>query len=399
MKYLKTHTSFIIILVLINTSFSVKSQIYEKKILELKTQIKSLEKTSNFSNDSLRIELLNKISVLFMYESKDSALFYTNKALANAKKLKCNDLIAVSYYNTARIYEHWNEKEKAEASFINWCSIRKEQGGNKYRWALSGMRKFYTETKQIEKLKQIEWEWMAVLDNQYDEKIQSPWNYRANPVQEYRLSLYPVLNNLLQLEEYFFAEGLLIHMFEKSEELRKIDWLSGDFLYFRADYYMAVKQDTASLTLWYKHWFASIEKYSSVGVLWATINTLSWDYPEEYLTPEMREKYEKLFKNLACKYGGIEIYSRLLLSELYYEDINTIKEIQLIFEAIQIAFELQNTKDIVLYIVKLEDFINSFSIAVQDIHNKLNKLLIEKPKIPKKSNLYKWGINTIKKLE
>ena len=84
---MRTTSLFIFIIFIITNTISVANA-QENRISELKTQTKSLGKTPSFSNDSLRIELLNKISVLYSKQSKDSALFYVNEAINDAKKMK-----------------------------------------------------------------------------------------------------------------------------------------------------------------------------------------------------------------------------------------------------------------------------------------------------------------------
>ena len=399
MKHLTRISLFFIVLILINTNSIVNAQINKNKILKLDTQIKSLEETPSFSNDSLQVELLNKISILYLEYSKDSALLFVNKALLNAEKLKFKNLIAISHYNKGKIYEYWKEIDNAEASFLNWCAIRKEQGGIKYRWALSGMRRFYTDTKQIEKLKKIDLEWMTVLDKQYDENIQLEWNRTKSPVEQYRLSLYPVLYNLIDLEQYFFAEELLIHMFEKDEKLRNIYWGSGDLPYYRAAYKMAANQDTTNLTIWYDHWAACYVKYSQSKDLEHIISMFFMFFPDRYFTPEIIEKYENLFYSLALKYGGYETYSYFLYSELYYNDTWNFSRIKLSLTALQISIKINNRKHLKTYLSQFDEFLNSFSVTEANISDEIEQLINETPIIISEKYMIIWSEKMKKKFE
>ncbi len=381
---------------LLNTGFVVNAQ--ENKISQLKTQVISLEKTSNFSNDSLRIELLNIISALYIRHSKDSALFYVNEAINDAKKLKIENLIAISYYNKGKIYEYWKEIENAEENYLNWYAIRKEQGGIKFRWALSGMRRFYTDTKQIEKLKEIDREWMLVLDKQYDENIISDWNSNKSPVDEYRLSLYPVLWNLMGLEEYFFAEELLIHMFEKDEKLTTVYWGSGDFPYLKAVYYMKRKQDTLNLSIWYKHWFESVDKYCPydiTNILW----TLDSNYPKDYFTSEMKKEYEKLFLECSFKAGGYETYNTILYNMSYQYEPMTISKMRLLLIGLQVSIKLGDKRFTKGYLDKLDEFSDVFLITEANISDKMEKILSETPEILSAKSRTKWKEIILKNID
>jgi len=390
---MRTTSLFIFIIFIITNTISVANA-QENRISELKTQTKSLGKTPSFSNDSLRIELLNKISVLYSKQSKDSALFYVNEAINDAKKMKNENLIAVSYYNKGKIYEYWKDFENAEENYIYWYEIRKKQGGIKLRWALSGMRVFYTNTKQIEKLKEIDKEWVLVLDKQYDESIISNWNSSKTLVEEYRLSLYPVLENLMGLEEYFFAEELLIHMFEKDEKLTTIYWGSGDFPYLKATYYMERKQDTLNLNIWYKHWLQSIEKYYPYDYFENILWTMDSNYPKEYFTPEMDKEYDRLLLECSLKTGGYETYNIILYNMLYNYKPMTITKMRMIVTGLQVSIKLGDKRATNDYLKKLYEFSDKFLISEANIEHKIDKMLSESPEILSEKCKTKWK-NTI----
>lgn len=74
-----------------------------------KNQIKILKGKKGLMNDSLRLELINGLAVLYTKRSKDTSLYYAQAALAEAKTLRLKNVTAVSLFNIASIYEFYKD--------------------------------------------------------------------------------------------------------------------------------------------------------------------------------------------------------------------------------------------------------------------------------------------------
>lgn len=371
-----------------------------KSLTALKNEIKLLENKQNFSKDSLRIELLNKIAILYKKESKDSALFYANTALSDAKKLNYNDLIAVSYYNIGNIYEYYKETKLAEDNFLAWYEIRKTQDKNKYRWALSGLRKFYSKYKQIDKLEKIENEWMLILDKQYDEKYISVWNesYYQSPDNNYWLSMQPIFLNLIELKEYFLAEKFFAHMVQKCPGC--LDWTAADMLYFQVEKKLLENRDTATLSIWYEHWFKTLEKYSpSKEITLSTFIIISSGFIGKYCRyPDFAEKYYQKMLDYTYKVGGNKAVYKLFTESLNFYRITYYESIKFNFLALQLCISINDKNNTKKHYNQLDVLIGKHSEADKSVIKKVIELLDETKGSTNDKRLKKWCEDSLKKL-
>ena len=136
------------------------------KIKVLKQELQLLEGRHDFKSDSLRVENMNQIALYQSSSSRDSAIMILDSALPLTESNAMIDLRAVTFYNYGQVYEQHGEFANAESAYQKWYDIRKVQSTRKYRWAMSGMREFYSRHLQLDKLDMIDQEWVSVLENQ-----------------------------------------------------------------------------------------------------------------------------------------------------------------------------------------------------------------------------------------
>jgi len=259
-------------------------------IPEVKDKLLMLQGKTGRTNDSLRLELLNSLSVSYLKKSKDTSLYYAQKALVEAKAIDLKNLIAVSLYNIARVYEYYKELDLAEVNYLAWMEVRKNQNDDEYRWALHQMRRYYIQYKNPDKLQKIQQEWMVVLDRQLANGQITPWyNYEdATPEESYKYSTLPTIDELIGSGNYFIAEESFLHMIEKCPTCS--DWTSDEAPYDRGQYMMLNNGDTATLTVWYDHWNKAVVKYSpNPDYALEAFRSIAYNY----VTGEL--KYDKYF--------------------------------------------------------------------------------------------------------
>jgi hypothetical protein len=405
MKNINIFKTFLIIIISI-LSKQTYSQIgsTEKKIAYsislMKSQLKNMKDKHSFSEDSLRIEVMNRISALYTERSEDSALLYANLALTDANKLKQNDLIAVSYHNIGNTYNFYKDSINAEKNLLEWYNIRKEQGGDKFRWALKGMREFYSKYKQIDKLEKIEEEWMAVLDEQYDKKHISPWmpKYDQIVVEDYRLSMYPVFNNLIELQEYNIAEKLFTHMAEKCPDCCK--WLDGDMPFYSIESILLSKTDTAGLSICYYNWFNVLDKYcADKTITLQTFKSISDKYIGWYKSNDtIAEKYYQKILSFTYKIGGDSAAYDLMTNSLNKYSVTEYERFKLNLFALKICIKTNDSLNIEKHYSALDSNISNYSSVDKDDRYKILNLISNTEKSSSDERLKKWCSEALKKI-
>lgn len=287
----------------------------EDSIIIVKNEIKILKGEKGIQKDSLRLEFLNKLAVFYTKKSKDSALYFAQTALKEAREYQLKNVTAVSLYNISTIHEFYKEYITAEKNYLEWLEIRKSIDDDQYRWALNKLRRFYCITQQDEKLEKIEREWMNVLDRQLDQKHISPWFdwEEGTPEENYHYSMQPVLPYLVSYKKYFIAEKSLIHMLEKCPECPD-NWETAEDIYSMSESKMLRDKDTASLTIWYEHWFNSLQKYGpGKEASLETFERIAQSYIMGYFKYDQYfDKFYPLMLGYTRKIGGKEAVHKLL---------------------------------------------------------------------------------------
>lgn len=222
------------------------------KIKVLLQELELLNGRTDFKSDSIRIENLNQIALYQSNTSLDSALAILMRAERIAKRSEIIDLKAVTHYNRGQVYEQHGDFSKSEKSYLKWFSIRKSQDIPKYRWAMTGMREFYSRHLQIEKLEAIDKEWVELLDRQL--------TAGEEPLYGYEASMLAVVDNLVRIGEYYKAESNFLHLLEM--DAGSVYWLDGSMFYFRIERYLLEVGDVEALKDWYKRWFSALSKYN-----------------------------------------------------------------------------------------------------------------------------------------
>jgi hypothetical protein len=378
-----------------------KEKKIEYSIALMKKQLKSMEGKHGFSNDSLRIEVMNRIAALYIDSSKDSSLFYANLALTKANLLKQTDLIAVSYHNLGKAYDFYKDSLNAETNYQEWYKLRKTQGGNKFRWALQGMREFYSKYSQIDKLEKIEEEWINILDKQYHEKQISPWlpYYSQTPVEDYRLSMYPVLQNLIGLKAYFLAEKLFVHMVKECPDYQA--WTDSDMLYFQVERKLISDNDTAALSTWYNQWFNTLKNYCpNRNIAFETLGYISEQYiGKEFTFPNMPEKYYQKILNYTYQLGSDSAVYQLLSKSLNNYYATYYERFKFNLFAIQCCIRIHDAENIEKHYSSMDYMTNTFAYNDDDAKYKVLHLLSATEKATKDARLRKWCNEVIKKLK
>ncbi len=235
------------------------------KIKVLKQELQLLEGRHDFKSDSLRVEDMNQIALYQSSSSRDSAIMILDSALPLTASNAMIDLRAVTFYNYGQVYEQHGEFANAESAYQRWYDIRKVQSTRKYRWAMSGMREFYSRHLQLDKLDVIDQEWVNVLENQLETG--------EDPLYGFEGSMLAVVDNLVRLGEYYKAEAYFLRLLEN--ESSSIDWLSRGMLYFRIERYLIDVGDTEGLKDWYSRWFSAIAKHADINTAGKTLAIIS----------------------------------------------------------------------------------------------------------------------------
>jgi len=235
------------------------------KIKVLKQELQLLEGRHDFKSDSLRVENMNQIALYQSSSSRDSAIMILDSALPLTESNAMIDLRAVTFYNYGQVYEQHGEFANAESAYQKWYDIRKVQSTRKYRWAMSGMREFYSRHLQLDKLDMIDQEWVSVLENQL--------KTGEDPLYGFEASMLAVVDNLVRLGEYYKAEAYFLRMLEN--ESSSVDWLSRGMLYFRIERYLIDVADAESLNDWYSRWFSAISVYADKETAGKTLSIIS----------------------------------------------------------------------------------------------------------------------------
>ena len=402
--YFKTLIRTITVLIFIALSYTTFSQIGsgEKKIAssiaQMKMQLNNLKNKKGFSNDSLRIEVMNRIAALYIQSSKDSAISYADNALKLSNALKQKDLIAVSFHNLGKAYDYYKDSLNAEVNYLEWYKTRKEQGEDKFRWALQGMREFYSKYKQIDKLEKIEEEWMSVLDKQYDEKHASPWipDDYTDPMDHYRFSMNPVFNNLIELKEFNLAGKLFEHMVKKCPDYKM--WLDGDMPFFRIENILLESGDTSALSVWYDQWYHVLENYcTDKSRAFETLKIISGRFLGGWRYPGLSEKYFQKMLNYTYRLGADSAAYAMIQHSLNSGGCEQYEIIKLHLFSIKICIKTNNIEDIDLHYKALESAIES-GYMDKNTRFKISNLISSTEKNTNDERLKIWCHDALKKI-
>ncbi|MFT5513435.1 MAG: tetratricopeptide (TPR) repeat protein [Bacteroidia bacterium] len=241
----------IVILACLATNTIQAQSISSVKIKVLLHELELLNGNVDFRSDSIRIENLNQIALYQSNSSLDSALATLKRAELIADKPGFIDLEAVTHYNGGQVYEQHGDFSKSEKSYLEWFNIRKNQDVPKCRWAMTGMREFYSRHLQFEKLEEIDNEWVQLLDGQLARGEEPLYGYEA--------SMLAVVDNLVDIGEYYKAESYFLHLLEM--DAKSVYWLDGSMFYFRIERYLLEVKDVETLKDWYTRWFDAMRTY------------------------------------------------------------------------------------------------------------------------------------------
>lgn len=208
---------------------------------------------SSFEADSLLVENYNEMALIKSNLSLDSALVYLKKASDIAVRRQIIDLIGVTYFNYGQVYEQHGFFSDAENYYLKWYSIRSKQDVAKYRWALTGMREFYTRHLQLEKLKEIDDEWIRLIDSELDKDVDVMFGYRA--------SVETVYLNLISIGEYYEAEKYFIHLLEN--EPNYDNWDQSSMFYYLVEDDMLAFNDPGLIKDWHNRSVQTMVKYEA----------------------------------------------------------------------------------------------------------------------------------------
>lgn len=314
--YLRT-ISLLFLIITSNITYSQETltkQRISDSLTSLRKQVSILKDAKDLTNDSLRLELMNKMALLYMRINKDTALYLVETATKEAKSLRLENMTAVSHYTAGTIHEHYKEFEEADKQYLEWMKVRKNRNDDQYRWALQKMRRFYCDTHQDKKLEKIEEEWLALLDRQLSQGYVSPWLHWENPSpqQSYIYSMKPVLHELVEHQYYFIAERSFKHIIKKCPGCYD-DWNNADNFYIQVESQMVDKQDTAMLAEWYEHWFDMMkESGMEKKMMFETINRISQGYTSGFSDQvQLFDRFYPLMMSYAERIDGLAGVYRL----------------------------------------------------------------------------------------
>jgi hypothetical protein len=262
------------------------------------------------------------------------------------------------------------------------------------------MREFYSKYKQIDKLEKIEEEWISILDEQYREKRISPWmpHYDQEPVEDYRLSMYPVFSNLVELKEYFIAEKLFVHMVKECPDY--VHWTGSDMLYFQVEREFLSKNDTANLSTWYGLWFNTLNNYCcDKQKVYETLNQISEKYiGRDYDFPNMAEKYYHKILSFTYKFGGDSAVYQMLINSLESYYATPYEKIKFNLFALKICIKNDDIANTESHYKSLDYLVSSINSDENGSKHKIIDLLSDTEKATKNPRLKKWCTDAIKKI-
>lgn len=357
--------------------------------------VDSLSSIGERENDSLIIEGHIRLAKTYIPESKDSALRQIDMALEKAKELKINDLIAVSYYYTGQVYEHYKNMSRAEEAYNKWLAIRKEQGDSKYRWALKGMRRFYSESGDLEKLKAIDDAWVELCDREYKNNVVVPAfvNSWVDAELAYKQSMENVVENLLRIGDYAQAEKYFRHSVDVvGEPVSKWFWLSGNSVYFRVQNALVSDRDTEVLKSWYTTWFNAINKYSDDASVPVTVLNLitqemystapefgmqmmkhlvphAYDFKEDAITIEILKMWTRTFNSYLDNNSSPSKYGEKYQNEAYR------LALEVNYRYWDAATRLDEDKDVSNQIKHIDAALNKYKVLDDDVNSKMVEVL------------------------
>jgi tetratricopeptide (TPR) repeat protein len=167
-------------------------------------KIDSLKNVVPHLHDSLRIDCLNELSIQFTrIEKKDSAMYYADKAFAEAKKLNYNHGIAVSFVRKSRIVKHFDD------DFIQSEALAREA----LRW--------YEKTLNKKNIYDVyyELEYSVFAQSRYSEAIEYAQKmYEWSKENNDELSM---LNALSSIPSIYKSAGNYEKSFEYSQQLHQ----------------------------------------------------------------------------------------------------------------------------------------------------------------------------------
>lgn len=205
----------------------------------------------------------------------------------------------------------------AEQNYLLWKEVRKNQNDDEYRWALNEMRRFYLLTHQKEKLEKNEEEWLIVLDRQLDQGYICPWFDWENPTPEdnYQYSMKPVFFELVGNDHYFLAEKSFLHIIKKCPSCYS-DWETGDYIYSVSERSLLSDKDTATLAVWYQHWYNALEKFGpGKKVSLETFSNIAQSYTSRYFHYDQYfDRFYPMMMSYTQKLGGDTAVHDLLLT-------------------------------------------------------------------------------------
>lgn len=114
------------------------------------------------SPDSSQCEALNEKGWALRNNKPDSAIWYFNEALNLSAFIRHQDQMAVAYHHLGEVYASINQLKYAEENYLNWRSIRCEQGDRQCRWAVKKLIFFYLDLNTTDRMLEETSEWLRL---------------------------------------------------------------------------------------------------------------------------------------------------------------------------------------------------------------------------------------------
>ena len=233
------------------------------------------------NSDSLAIEKLVSKAKSYSGKSQDSALYFADKAVQLSQKGKFTDLQAVSYHTKGTIFDKYELKDSAEFWYLKWLAIRRTQSPQKVRWALKGLQNFYKKHGEIDKLHQINRQYLEALEQEFCIKSsENTCDFK------YEVASRRVISDMVDLGGYRYAEEYFLEVTKVTND--EPAWYDEKLVYYQIEKALLNNNDSDKLEYWYNRWFVAIDSMADTkAILNKTVNILiakkRWN--KDYMRP------------------------------------------------------------------------------------------------------------------
>ena len=177
------------------------------------------------------------------------------------------------------------------------------------------------------------------------------------------------------------------------------NWLDMDMLYFKAERQMLEQKDTITLSMWYDHWFNTLQNYSpSKKITLNTFKIISDKFIGQYQSnPEYGEKYYHKMLNYTYRVGGDSAVYKMIEYSMN-QSLTDFETIKLNLIVLQICLKTKDNINLEKHYQALNLAINYIDFSNKNSTYNIKKLLFQTIDKTKDLKLKNWCIETLKKI-